>query len=162
MCCIKHLNHGHQYMTYMYIIFFRINLHRGYLGYLQDFIPWEWQEWGPSPSLECLWCWGPASLGRPVQSCLPLGTTTTISNCTQAAWKWILHRLQIDTAQHRQYQYLILPRLLQRSKESRGHYSTLYHATSQWIMRSDTHLFFWHNEKKSVYLKFKIMSITVM
>ena len=50
----------------------------------------------------------------------------------------------------------ILPRLLQRSKECRGHYSTLYHATSQWIMRSDTHLFFWHNVKKSVHLKFKI------
>ena len=33
----------------------------------------------------------------------------------------------------------ILPRLLQRSKECRGHYYTLYHATSQWIMRSDTH-----------------------
>ena len=33
----------------------------------------------------------------------------------------------------------ILPRLLQRSKECRGHYSTLYHATSQWIMRNDTH-----------------------
>ena len=27
----------------------------------------------------------------------------------------------------------ILPRLLQRSKECRAHYSTLYHATSQWI-----------------------------
>ena len=42
----------------------------------------------------------------------------------------------------------ILPRLLQRSKDCRGHYSTLYHATSQWIMRSDTHLFFdtmWRN-----------------
>ena len=24
-----------------------------------------------------------------------------------------------------------------------------YHATSQWIMRSDTHLSFWHNVKKS-------------
>ena len=56
--------------------------------------------------------------------------------------------------------YTILPRLLQRSKECRGHYSTLYHATSQWIMRSDTHLFFWHNVQKSVHLKFKIMSIT--
>ena len=33
---------------------------------------------------------------------------------------------------------LILPRLLQRSKECRGHYSTIYHAASQWIMRSDT------------------------
>ena len=54
----------------------------------------------------------------------------------------------------------ILPRLLQRSKECRGHYSTLYHATSQWIMRSDTHLFFWHIVKNSVHLKFKIMSIT--
>ena len=32
----------------------------------------------------------------------------------------------------------ILPRLLQRSKECRCHYSTLYHATSQWVMRSDT------------------------
>ena len=31
---------------------------------------------------------------------------------------------------------LILPRLLQRSKECRGHYSTIYHATSQWIIRS--------------------------
>ena len=30
----------------------------------------------------------------------------------------------------------ILPRLLQRSKECRGHYSTIYHATSQWIIRS--------------------------
>ena len=40
--------------------------------------------------------------------------------------------------------YIILPRLLQRSKECRGLYSTLYHATSQWIMRSD---FFWHNVK---------------
>ena len=29
----------------------------------------------------------------------------------------------------------ILPRLLQRSKECRGHYSTLYHATLQWIIR---------------------------
>ena len=55
---------------------------------------------------------------------------------------------------------IILPRLLQRSKECCGHYSTLYHATSQWIMRSETHLFFWHNVKKSVHLKFKIMSIT--
>ena len=54
----------------------------------------------------------------------------------------------------------ILPRLLQRSKECRGHYSTLYHATSQWIIRSYTHLSFWHNVKKSVHLKFKIMSIT--
>ena len=32
---------------------------------------------------------------------------------------------------------LILPRLLQRSKECRGHYSTIHHPTSQWIMRSD-------------------------
>ena len=53
----------------------------------------------------------------------------------------------------------ILPRLLQRSKECSGHYSTLYHATSQLIKRCDTHLFFWHNVKKSVHLKFKIMSI---
>ena len=30
----------------------------------------------------------------------------------------------------------ILP--LQRSKECHGHYSMIYHATSQWIMRSDT------------------------
>ena len=36
----------------------------------------------------------------------------------------------------------ILPRLLQRSKESRGNYSTLYHVTSQWIMRSDTQISF--------------------
>ena len=34
----------------------------------------------------------------------------------------------------------ILPRLLQRSKDCRGHYSTTYHATSQWVMRNDTHL----------------------
>ena len=61
-----------------------------------------------------------------------------------------------------QYLISILPRLLQRSKKCRGHYSTctLYHATSQWIMRSDTHLFFWHNVRISVPLKFKIMSIT--
>ena len=32
-----------------------------------------------------------------------------------------------------------LPRLLQRSKEFRGHNSTIYHATSQCIMRSDTY-----------------------
>ena len=63
------------------------------------------------------------------------------------------------------YMYLIKflsfiqPRLLQRSKEWRGHYSTLYHATSQWIMRSDTHLFFWQNVKKFVHLKFTIMSV---
>ena len=32
----------------------------------------------------------------------------------------------------------ILPQLLQRSKTSRGHYSTVYQATSQWVLRSDT------------------------
>ena len=58
------------------------------------------------------------------------------------------------------HQNYILPRLLQRSKECRGHYSTIYHATSHWTMRSDAHLSFWHNVKKSVHLKFKIMSIT--
>ena len=31
--------------------------------------------------------------------------------------------------------------------------------TSQWLMRSDTYLCFWHNVKKSVRLKLKIMSI---
>ena len=42
----------------------------------------------------------------------------------------------------------ILPQLLQRSKTSRGHYSTVYHATSQWVLRSDTNLSFgiiWSN-----------------
>ena len=38
--------------------------------------------------------------------------------------------------------------------------NAVYTTTSQWIMRSDTHLSFWHNVKKSVQLKFKIMSIT--
>ena len=33
--------------------------------------------------------------------------------------------------------YSILPRLLQRLKEYHGHYSTIYHATSQWIINSD-------------------------
>ena len=55
---------------------------------------------------------------------------------------------------------LILPRLLQRSKECRGQFSTIYHATPQWIMRNYTHLSFWQNVKKSVHLKFKIMPIT--
>ena len=32
----------------------------------------------------------------------------------------------------------ILPRLLQRSKKCRGHYSSIHHASSQWVMRSDT------------------------
>ena len=30
--------------------------------------------------------------------------------------------------------------VIKRSKKCRGHYFTIYHATSQWIMRSDTHL----------------------
>ena len=38
--------------------------------------------------------------------------------------------------------YGILPRLLQRSKKCRGHYSMIYHAMSQLIMTSDTHLSF--------------------
>ena len=53
----------------------------------------------------------------------------------------------------------ILPRLLQRSKECHGHYPTIYHAKSKWIMRTDTHLSFWHNVKKSVHLKFRNMWI---
>ena len=35
------------------------------------------------------------------------------------------------------------------------------YATSQWIMRSDTHLFFWHNVKKSVHLKFNSCQLHV-
>ena len=35
----------------------------------------------------------------------------------------------------------------------------IYHATSYWDMRSDTHHSFWHYLEKSVRLKFKIMSI---
>ena len=56
----------------------------------------------------------------------------------------------------------LLPRLLQRSTECHGHYSTIYHATSQWNIRSYTHLYFWQNVKKSMHLKFKIMSITYL
>ena len=37
---------------------------------------------------------------------------------------------------------IILPRLMKKSKECRGQYSTIYNATLQWIMRSDTHLSF--------------------
>ena len=45
----------------------------------------------------------------------------------------------------------ILPRLLERSKRCRGHYSTIYHATLQWIMRTEV------MHKIRVKLKFKIM-----
>ena len=50
--------------------------------------------------------------------------------------------------------------VIHRSKIFRGHYSTLYHATSQKIMGRDTHLFYRHNVKESVHLKFKIMLFT--
>ena len=35
-----------------------------------------------------------------------------------------------------------------------------YHVMSQWGLRSDTHLYFLHNLKKSMNFKFKIVSIT--
>ena len=50
----------------------------------------------------------------------------------------------------------ILPRLLERSKKCRGHYSTIYHATLQWIMRTEV------MHKIRVQLKFKIMWCTVV
>ena len=50
--------------------------------------------------------------------------------------------------------------LLQKSKKCRGHYSTIYHATSQWVIRSETHLSVGHNVKNSLRLKLKVMSIT--
>ena len=55
--------------------------------------------------------------------------------------------------------WVIRQRLFQRSKKCRDHYSTIYHAKSQWVKRSDTHLSSWINVKKSVRLKFKIKSI---
>ena len=51
---------------------------------------------------------------------------------------------------------IILPLLLQRSKKCHGHYSTTYHATSQWIIRSDIYT---SQYEESVYLKFKIIAI---
>ena len=44
-------------------------------------------------------------------------------------------------------------------KRCRGYYFTMYQATSQCVMRSDIHFSFWHNVKKSVRLKLKIMSV---
>ena len=55
--------------------------------------------------------------------------------------------------------HIILPRILQKSKKCSGHYSTIYHATSQWVMRSETCLSFWHNVNKSISLKFNIISV---
>ena len=51
---------------------------------------------------------------------------------------------------------------MQRPKKyyDQNHYCTIYHATSQWVIRSDTHIFLWHNVKKSVRLKSKALSIT--
>ena len=46
-----------------------------------------------------------------------------------------------------QYSTTVFP----KKKKCRGHYSTIYHDTSQWVMRSDTHLSFWHNIKKSAF-----------
>ena len=47
-------------------------------------------------------------------------------------------------------------RFLQRTKRCRGRYSTIYHATSQWFIRNNTHLSFWHNvKKKTARLKLK-------
>ena len=55
--------------------------------------------------------------------------------------------------------WVIRQRLLQLSKKCRNHYSSMYHAKSQWVKRSDTHLSSWINVKKFVRLKFKIKSI---
>ena len=57
----------------------------------------------------------------------------------------------------------VLNQILLRSKKCCCHYSMIYmyHNISQWVLRSDTQLSFWHNVKKSVSLKFKIMPIIV-
>ena len=58
--------------------------------------------------------------------------------------------------------YTILPlsQLLQKSKKCSNNYSPIYHAMSQWVLWSEIHLSFWHNVKKSMSLKFKIISVT--
>ena len=58
--------------------------------------------------------------------------------------------------------YTILPlsQLLQKSKKCSIYYSPIYHTMSQWVLRSEIHLSFWHNVKKSMSLKFKIISVT--
>ena len=66
----------------------------------------------------------------------------------------------LNLSEFSEYKKQILPRLLQRSKKCRGHYSTIYHAMSQWVIRSETHLSFGHNVKNSLRLKLKVMSIT--
>lgn len=55
--------------------------------------------------------------------------------------------------------WVIWQRLLQLSKKCRNHYSSIYHATSQWIMIRDTLFSPWNNVKKYVRLQFKIKSI---
>ena len=50
--------------------------------------------------------------------------------------------------------YTILPRLLQRSKKCRGHYSTLYHATSQWIMRMWGNPYIWSSKSCQLHVDF--------
>ena len=57
------------------------------------------------------------------------------------------------------YWFLFLPWLLERSKKCRGHYSTIYHASSQLIIKCDTHLSFWHLWNQCIWSS-KTMSIT--
>ena len=64
------------------------------------------------------------------------------------AWRVLLslhatHAIILNLGFYRLYYqslYAILPRLWKRSKKYRSHYSTIYHATTQQIMRIDTKL----------------------
>ena len=60
----------------------------------------------------------------------------------------------------RLYTILPLSQLLQTSKKCINYYSPVYHAMSQWVLWSEILLTFWHNVKKSMSLKFKIISVT--
>ena len=44
-----------------------------------------------------------------------------------------------------QYLYIV-PRVLQRSKKYRGHNSRVYNASSQWVMKRDTHSLFYNKK----------------
>lgn len=59
----------------------------------------------------------------------------------------------------RLYTILPLSQLLQKSKKCINYYSPIYHTMSQWVLRSEIHLSFWHNVKKSMSLKFNIISV---
>ena len=63
---------------------------------------------------------------------------------------------KIQTRVNKQNEFIrILPQLLQRSKRCQGHYSTIYHGTSQ----CENHLSSWHNMKNPQFVSNKLCGL---